>query len=68
MSKVTCVLFRAFDQTHREFFIDKTPVEIHTSLMNICDTYVTVAVLEADNAEYKPVSMLDQFTRPDKIK
>ncbi len=68
MSKVTCVLFRAFDQTHREFFIDKTPIEIHNSLMNICSTYITVAILEADNAEYKPVSILDQFQRPEKIK
>lgn len=68
MPKLTAVLFRAFDQTHREFFLDKTDIEIHMALMNICSTYIPVAILESDESEYKPVSKLEQFPRPEKEK
>lgn len=68
MPKLTAVLFRAYDKTHKEFFIDKTDIEIHVSLMNICSTYIPIAILESEESEYMPVSKLDQFPRPEKEK
>jgi hypothetical protein len=68
MPKITAVHFRAFNRFNKEFFVDKTPVEIHTALMDICPTYITVSIYESETAELIPVSTLDQFPRPDKEK
>lgn len=66
--RIIAVHFRAYDRNLRQFFVDKSDVEIHTELMNICPTYVTVSVHESDNAVLVASSMLDQFKRPDKEK
>jgi hypothetical protein len=68
MPKLTAVHFRAFDRFSREFFVDKTPIEIHNELMNICPTYITVSIYETETAELIPVATLDQFPRPAKEK
>jgi hypothetical protein len=65
---VTVVLFRAFNQDCKEVFLNKTPEEIHEVLMDICETYQTVGILEFTEFEHKPISVLDDFTRPEKFK
>lgn len=66
--KVTVVLFMAFNQSCKEVYLNYTPEEIHKDLLDICDTYQTIGICEFTEFEHKPISMLDQFTRPEKIK
>lgn len=66
--EVTVVLFRAFNQDCKEVFLNKTPEEIHETLMDICETYQTVGICVFNEFEHKPISILDDFPRPDKFK
>lgn len=50
--KITSVKFRAFDREHNEIFTDKTDVEIHNLLNDICNTYQLIIA-----TDYEAVSV-----------
>lgn len=68
MAVVRVVLFRAFNQDCKEVFFNKSPEEIHEVLMDICDTYVPVGILKYEEFNHEPLSLLEQFDRPEKSK
>lgn len=62
---VHVVLFRAYDSNQSESFFNKTTEEIHNALFEICPTYITIGIMEFKEFEHLPVSMLENFHRPE---
>ena len=57
-SKLTIVMFKAFDKQCKELFFDKTYEQIDTELKKICDTYVTLFIIETTQFNFLPLNIL----------
>lgn len=59
---ITVVIFKAFDKTCKEPFIHGEDWEtINEALLNICNTYVPLHIVKADESEPISLSVLNQF-------
>lgn len=62
---VTVVMFIAYNQTCKETYLDLSPEEIHNDLMDICPTYQTIGIMRFTEFEHQPISLLQDFDRPE---
>lgn len=62
--KLTIVIFKAFDKVCNECFIHNEDFEtIHKFLSNICETYVPLHIIVAEESEPVSLNVLNQFKK-----
>ena len=62
--KITIVIFKAFDKICNEAFINGEEFEaIHEKLSDICETYVPLHIIVAEDSEPVSLNILNQFKK-----
>lgn len=63
--KATIVQFMAFDRPQMMVFLQKGPEEIHQKLSQLCKTYHPTSIIQCDNAEHLPLTVLTDLIKKD---
>ncbi len=58
---LTVVNFKAYNNTQCIAFLDKTDLQIHEHLLNICSTYEVSNIIKAKNAHFEPLNLLTKY-------
>lgn len=60
---VKIIGFKAYDAPGARIFLDKSYEDVHKELNDLCNTYVVTSIIEAGEAEFKPLTNLTDIQK-----